>query len=241
MPSSKPLAVALAVLVLLSGCSMLSGGGSDATTTPAGPDHHELVFAADTGGTVYEATITVARDGETVLTETLESDGNGTYLDLGDLDAPDSYTVTVNTTVPAASGTRSDRFTLNASRGNATAIQISRLGIHHSVFRLPRERVDGRLGITAETDLAKGHVQVWYRGQRIAATNYSTSDQTGRIVDAVPANLSESGVYRVAVRVDGEWTNETLVVGTSNAVVVWYSVDGYLDSITVEPSSATEE
>ena len=235
--SSRRLAAALIVVVLLSGCSMLPGGGGGGqTTTPEPPDHHELVFASETGGHAYEATVTVERNGEAVFSETVASDGNGLYRNLTALDEPGPYTVTVNTTLPdSGEGNESVQFETAGDLGNATAVHLGFQDIEHATFQLPRRGLEHELGLSSEHSSVEGppptdlHFRVAYRGERVAAS--TTTVQGNKLRRSV--DLAGTGVYNVAVRIEGSWVNDTVVVATP-AQHVAITVNTHGDDVTIE-------
>ena len=236
MPS-KRLTAALVAMVILSGCSMLpGGGGGDQTTTAEPPDHHELVFASETGGQAYEATVTVERNGEAVFSETVASDGNGLYRNLTRLDEPGPYTVTVNTTLPDPSGgNESVRFETDGDAGNATAVHLDYQDVKYATFERPRRDLEHELGVSSEHTSIEGpqptdlHLRVAYRGEEVAAkTTTVKGNELTRSVD-----LAGTGVYNVAVRIDGAWVNETVVVATP-AQHVAVTVNTHGDDVTIE-------
>ncbi|MXR20400.1 hypothetical protein [Halobacterium bonnevillei] len=239
MPSSKLLAVALAALLILAGCSALPGAGDtdgDQGTTVEPVDHDELVFISHTDGDPFEAAISVERGGEPVFETTLEADGNGTYRNLTTISGDESYTVTVNTTIRGASGNRTEQFTVDEPTGNATAVRAKSLGIYHESFPLPRRSLEHPLGAYSygmsggdPTDL---DVRVWYRGERIAtATESVPGDELTRVVD-----LEQTGAYLVEVRgSDGDWTSRPLVVlEPDQHIRVELTTDGRIESVHVQ-------
>lgn len=238
MPSSKPLAAALVVLVVLAGCSALPGGGDGEQTTVEDVDHDELVFISHTDGDPFEADVTVEQGGETVFETTLDADGNGTYRNLTTIRGTESYTVTVNTTIPDASGNRTEQFTVEEPTGNATAIRAQRLGIYHSSYELPRRTLEHPLGATSYAMSGDdGHdldVRVWYRGEQVASTTESiTGDDLTRVVD-----LDRTGAYLVEVRgARGEWQTYPLVVtDPSEHIRVTMSTHGEIEAVEVQPA-----
>jgi hypothetical protein len=241
MPSSKPLAVGLAVLVLASGCGMLPGGGGDAPTTTAdAPDYHELVFGGHASANPYEATVTVTRNGEQVFEESFASDGNGTYRELTRFREQGPYTVTVNTTLPdAGPGNESARFTVNGTLGNATAVQLSFRSIDHAALELPRRPLDGGLSVLSNyrslggDDAVDLDVRVRYRGDLVVDETVAVgADERTEI-----AALDRTGVYHVAARTDGDWQNDTAVVTRpASRVTVVVNVRGGVKDVTVWPT-----
>lgn len=215
MPS-KRLAVALAAVVLLSGCSMLPGGG-DAPAEQTGPDYHELAFYSHTDGAPYDGTLTVTRDGETVNELTLDGDGNGTYLNVTTFDEPGSYTVVVNTSLPeTGGGTMHEEFTVNGSSGNATVLTMNYQGARATSYSLGGE-ADGALYLDKRIPEAVEYpIRVAYQGESVVDTTVADDATNPFEVSA----LRGPGVYRVEVRgINDEWTNETVVVTESGAKV----------------------
>ncbi|MFB6268777.1 MAG: hypothetical protein ABEH83_02455 [Halobacterium sp.] len=242
MPSSKPLAVALVAVVVLAGCSALpGGGGGDQTTAPEPPAHAELVFASHTAGDAFQADITVERGGETVFETTVDASGNGTYRDLTTIDGNGSYTVTVNTTIPGASGNRTEQFTVDDPGGKAVAVRAGPLGIYHEAFALPRRSVDHSLAAYHNAfpdDYAAGSnvtVRLWYRGERVGTATQSIPGS--ELVDLV--ELDETGVYRVTARGTGnKWHTELVVVPDADSrIKVTLHADGSVKRIEVVPTS----
>ena len=210
MPS-KTVALALVAMVLLSGCSMFDGG-SDAPETDVGeaPDHHEFVFGSDTGGNAFEATVTVSKDGEELLSESLSSDGNGLYANLSAVTESGPYTVTVNTTLPAVGGgNMSKRVTVDGALGNATAVNVGYQGIRVETFPLPRRDVTNSVGYRKSGQDAETTLRIWYRGEQVVDTTF-TAEYKQNLQTITDVN--QTGVYRVGVRSEGEWTNKTVVL-----------------------------
>jgi hypothetical protein len=241
MPSRR-LAVALAAVVLLSGCSMLpgGGGGGEQTTTVDPPDHHEFVFGSYTGGEPFNATVTVEKDGSVLHEQTVAGDGNGTYTELVTLEKPGPYTVTVNTTLPGVGGgTRNRQFTADGTLGNGTAIRVAYLGIYDRSFRLPRRHLEYPLGVYSSylNDTGPNDVDVdvrlEYRGELVASkTKTVRSDELTKVF-----GLNRTGVYHVAARGESdEWTNRTVVVtNPENYIKVSLNARGKVDELKVNP------
>ncbi|WP_232703393.1 hypothetical protein [Halobacterium wangiae] len=235
MPSRR-LAAVLAAMVLLSGCSMLPGGGGEQTTTLDSPDRHELVFASETGGHEYEATVTVERDGEQLLSETVASDGDGLYAELATFDEPGPYTVTVDTTLPDAGGENERvQFETDGDLGNATAVHLDYQDVEHATFELPRRDLEHELGVQSDHTSIDGpqptevHFRVEHRGEQVATE--TTTVQGSELTRSV--DLAETGVYNVAVRIDDTWANDTVVV-TTPAQHVAVTVNDHGDDATIE-------
>ena len=208
MPS-RTVAIAVAAMVLLSGCSML--GGDTASETPDAPDYHGIVFAADTGGNAYEATVTVSKDGETLVEQPISSDGTGTFENLSTFEESGPYTVTVNTTLPAPGHeNRSERTTVNGTLGNQTVIAVSYRGIDVHSMRLPRQEMNEPLYFQKRVSLpVPANVVVEHRGETVVS---KTVERNGTGPFEI-GDLPETGVYRVAVGGhDGEWENATILV-----------------------------
>ena len=191
---------------------MFGGGGAGAPEPTVGepPDHHEFVFGSDTGGNAFEATVTVTKDGEEVLSESVESDGNGLYANLSAVPESGPYTVTVNTTIPGVGGgNMSERAVVDGALGNATAIDVSYQGITVETLPLPRRNVTKRVGYWKDGQDAETTLRVWYRGERVVDTTFTATDE--RKLQTV-TGVNQTGVYRIAMRSEGEWTNETVVL-----------------------------
>lgn len=188
------------------------GGGGGQSSADDGPDRHELLLASNTGGESFEATVTVTKDGSQVFERTITSDGNGAYWNLTAFDEPGPYTVTVNTTLPAASGNRSDRFQVNGSLGNATLVNLRYLRIDAETFGLPRQNMTGILYVTKRLPFpANKTVVVKYRGETVVSETLHRNGSGPFEVGSLP----KTGVYQVSMRdEEGEqrWTNQTVVV-----------------------------
>jgi hypothetical protein len=242
MPSTRPLAaLAVAALVLLSGCSMLQCG-PDPEPAPAPapspeetPGEYEFVFASDTGGTAFDATVTIAANNTTLHSEDFSSDGNGSYAPLTTLSTPGPYTVTVNTTLPGVGGgNRSRQFTVDRPMGNATAIQVTYRGIRASSFRLPRRSL--QYPVAANTNAIEGDedlpmnitAAVTYRGEQVA--NGSAQVESGELARVV--ELNETGVYRVQVwGPEGTETDLVVVSEPQQTIAVRLDADGRIERI----------
>jgi hypothetical protein len=224
MPSTRPLAaLAVALLVVTSGCSMLACGSEPAGPQPAaapqttaeqssddGPDYHEFTYGSFTGGAAYNATVTLRRGGEVVAEQTVESDGNGTYHTVARVSQPGEYEVTVNTSIPATGGgTKSDRFTVDAAPGNATAIAVEYLGIDHATFSLPREPLSRTVTGTVFGEGANVTVAVHYRGDLVNRTEVFISGETKPLVAP-----NGTGIYWVrATAGESEETGAFILTG----------------------------
>lgn len=211
MPSTR-VAVALAVLVVLSGCSMLPGvGGGGDDPAADRPAYHEFTFAGDTSGTEYEATVTISKDGETLHEATVESDGGGTFENLTTLDESGPYTLTVNTTIPASGGgTKSKRVRVDGDLGNQTVVDLTYHGVDVETATLPREEMETPLYMqTLSDDSAPKTVIVEYRGEHVFSTT-TDSEADGPIEIG---DLERTGVYHVSLgNEDGQWSNQTVLV-----------------------------
>lgn len=220
MPS-RALGIALALLVVLSGCSMVPGGGGDASTatpTRTPPDHHELVLAASVAP--YDATITVTRDGETVYEGTV-SDDAGHYRNLTALADGGPYTVTVNATLGPHGSNRSTRTTIDGDVGNATVIRAGYRGISTETFALPRRPMQYELGAYSQYmnpgGSARVDLEVWvrYRGEPIGNASVELErDVLTRVLD-----LERTGVYHVSARTEEGWTNRTVLVASTDRFI----------------------
>jgi len=240
MPSNRLLAIALAAMVLCSGCAALPGGGGG-NDAPDGPDHHGFTFVADTNGEPFEATVTVEKDGEQLLERSVSGDGTGTYVNLSSVEAAGPYTMTVNTTIPAAGGgTRSERVELNGSLGTETVVDVSALAIEVKSFELPRREMAEPLQFRKNIPLpVEAQVVVTHEGETVFAESVERNG-TGPFE---LADLPDTGVYRVAVGSgDGErWENDTVVLRDPNSKL-FAEMDGDTPVIEVygpdeEPSS----
>jgi hypothetical protein len=235
MPSNRLLAVALAAMVLLSGCSMLPGGGDAA---PDAPDHHGLSFTSHTGGEAFNATVTVEQDGSVLFEDELSSDGDGTFANLTTLTEPGPYTVTVNTTVSGASGNRSDRTQVTAPLGNETVVEVTDLGIYFETLELPRRAMDEPLRFQKNIPMPiESTVVVSYQGEELVSR--SVAPNSTEPVEL--ADLPETGVYWVAVSgPDGEtWTNETVVIDDPGARL-FAKLDADTPKVVLNPESVPQ-
>lgn len=234
MPSTRLLAVALAAMVLVSGCSMLPGGGGD--TGPDAPDHHGLSLTAHTGGEAFDATVTVEKDGSVLYEDDLSSDGDGTFANLTTLSESGPYTVTVNTTVSGASGNRSDRTQVTAPLGNETVVEVTSLGIYFETLELPRQEMSEPLYFQKNIPMPiESTVVVSHEGEQVVSRTIAENGTD----EIEVADLPETGVYRVAVSgPDGEtWTNETVVVDDPGARL-FAELDGDAPEVELYPSGA---
>ena len=222
MPS-KRLAVVLVAMVLLSGCSMLpGGGGGDGAAQPDGPDYHELAFYSHTNGAPYNGTLAVTRDGETVHETTLEGDGTGTFLNVTRFDEPGPYTIVVNTSLPeAGGGTMHEELTVNGTLGNATAVTMDYQDTRATSYRIGGD-ADGALYLDKRhSEPVPYPIRVAYEGETVVDT---TVEEEGAQPFEVAA-LRGPGVYRVEARgLNEEWTNETVVVTESGAKIAVHGV-----------------
>ena len=233
MPS-KTTALAVAAVVLLSGCSMLDGG-DPATTSPPDPvNSHPLVYGSDTGGHAYEATVTVTKDGKTVYETDIASNGTGVYRNLTRFEEPGPYTVTVNTTLPAVGGgNMSERFVVAGRTSEATAVSVGYQGIAHASFSLPRRTVDEPVKVTGTgPGRSVGRLVVEHRGQRVVETAPTLAGNEPYYV----ANLERTGLYRVSVLSEGEWERRTVVLADPSQQV--HVILGYQQSPAIVVESA---
>lgn len=218
MPSNRLLAVALAVLVLLSGCSMLPGGGSgDDPAQADGPDYHELTFYSNTDGASYNGTLSVTRDGETVHETPLEGDGDGTYLNVTTFDEAGPYTVVVNTSLPeTGGGTMHEELAVDGSLGNATVVTMNYQGADATTMSLPRTDAGSLYLDKRIPEPAGSQVRVTHQGETLVDDTFEVDGNSPTEI----ADLDETGVYQVeATGLNNEWTNQTVVVTESGAKV----------------------
>ncbi|WP_232703391.1 hypothetical protein [Halobacterium wangiae] len=220
-------------MVLLSGCSMLpGGGGGGGDVEPDGPAYHSFSFASDTGGAAFEATLTVEKDGSVIHEETVSSDGSRTFAELGQVEEPGPYTVTVNTTIPAAgSGNTSKRAELNGTLGTETVVDVTYLGISFESHSLPEQEMAEPLYFKKDIPMEiASTVVVSYEGETVFS---DTVERQG--TEAVElADLPETGVYHVAVSGShGErWENRTVVLSDPGEKL-FVGLDGDTPEITV--------
>lgn len=245
MPS-KQTALLVAALVVLSGCSAVPFVGGDEGARPTvgePPEHHEVVFASNTGGFAYDANVTVFKDGEVRYQRTIENDGSSSYLNLTELEEPGPYTVTVNTTIPAAGDDkyRSERFQVDGQLGSASVIRIAYLGIYHRSLELPREfmKYDDAINVPSSYYNSDGSnrldvdFRIWYRGDKYIDETRTISDEGhNKLLD-----LKRTGVYRIEARgKDGEWVSKTVVIADPNkTVTINVHIDGSIRDIEVKP------
>lgn len=222
MPSKQVLAAALAAMVLLSGCSTLTGGaGGDDPATDDAPAHHELRFYSNTDGVAYNGTLSVRKDGETVHETSLDGDGNGTYVNVTTLDESGPYTVVVNTSLPdPGDATMHEEHTIDAAPGNATVVTMDFQGARTTSYSLAGDD-DGALYLDKRIPEPVDYpIRVSYRGESVVHT--TVSDEATSPFEV--AALRGAGVYRVRVKgVNHEWTNQTIVVTESGANVAIHS------------------
>jgi hypothetical protein len=222
MPSSKLPAVALAVLVVLAGCSMLpgGGGGGDDPGTTDGPGYHELSFYSHTDGAAYNGTLTVRKDGETVYEVDVGDPGDGFFAN-ATFDEPGPYTVVVNTSLPeTGGGTMHEELSVAGDLGNATVLTMNYQGVRETRYAM-RGDADGALYLQDRLpEPVEIPVRVTHDGEtvidRVAEID---SDDAVEVTD-----LRGPGVYRVEAKGhNNEWTNETVVVTRSGAKIAVYS------------------
>lgn len=216
MPSNRALAVGLAALVLVSGCSMLPGG-ADGSASNDGPGHHELAFYSNTGDAPYNGTLTVLRDGDTVHETPLGGDGTGTYLNVTTFEEAGPYTVVVNTSLPeTGSGTMREEFTVDGALGNATVLTMDYQGVQRTNLSLPRGDAGALYFDKRLPEPIEYPVRVTYQGETVLDTTVSA---TGREPFEL-ADLRGVGVYHVEVRgMNEHWTNRTVVVADASAEI----------------------
>jgi hypothetical protein len=218
MPSRQTLAVALAALVLLSGCSMLPGGGGGAAPAAEdGPDHHVLEFYSHTNGAAYNGTLSVRQDGETVHRTRLDSDGTGTYLNVTTLNESGPYTVVVNTTLPDPGGeTMHEEHTIDGTSGNATVVAMDYQGAQTTPYPLGGDD-DATLHLDKQIPEAVEYpIRVTHRGETLVDT--TVAEETTDPFEV--ASLRGTGLYRIEVQgVNDNWTNETVVLTESGAKI----------------------
>ncbi|MFC3477813.1 hypothetical protein [Halobacterium litoreum] len=234
MPSKRLLAVALAAMVLFAGCSALPSGGGGGDADPEAPDYHGFTFVSDTGGNAYEATVTVEKDGERLLERSVSGDGDGTYVNLSSVEEAGPYTMTVNTTIPAAGGgNMSEQVELNGSLGNETVIDVSYLAIEVKSFALPRQEMEEPLYFQKNIDLPiEAQVVVTHDGETV----YSEDVHRNGTGPFELAELPETGVYQVSVGdSDGEnWENDTVILRDPQSKL-FTKLDGDTPVIEVYP------
>jgi len=222
MPSSKLPAVALAVLVVLAGCSMLpgGGGGGDDPGTTDGPGYHELSFYSHTDGAAYNGTLTVRKDGETVYEVDVGDAGDGFFAN-ATFEEPGPYTVVVNTSLPeTGGGTMHEELSVAGDLGNATVLTMNYQGVRETRYAM-RGDADGALYLQ---DRLPEPVEI---PVRVAHDGETVIDRVAEIDsdDAVEVTgLRGPGVYRVEAKGhNNEWTNETIVVTRPGAKIAIYS------------------
>lgn len=218
MPSNRLLAVALAAMVLLSGCSMLpGGGGGDDAAEADGPDYHEVAFYSNTDGASYNGTLSVLRDGDPVHETPIEGNGDGTYLNVTTLEESGPYTVVVNTSLPeTGGGTMHEEFDVDGTLGNATVVTMNYQGADATTMTLPRSDVGSLYLDKRIPEPVESQVRVTHQGETLVDDTFEVDGNSPTEV----ADLDETGVYRVeAMGLSHEWTNQTVVVTTSGAKV----------------------
>jgi hypothetical protein len=218
MPSRQLLAAALAAMVLLSGCSMLTGGtGGDDPVQDDGPNHHELRFYSNTDGVAYNGTLSVRQDGETIHQTSLDGDGNGTFVNVTTLNEPGPYTVVVNTSLPdPGDETMHEEHTIDGDLGNATVVWMDFQGARTASYSLSGDD-DGGLYLDKRIpEPVEYQIQVSYRGESIV--DQTVADEATNPFEV--AALRGPGVYRVRVKaLDHDWVNKTVVVTESGAKI----------------------
>jgi hypothetical protein len=207
MPSTRSLAVALTAVVLLAGCSMLPGGGG--SSSPDAPARHDIVVVSDTDDVPYNGTITVERNGEALATETISPDGTGTYLNLTSLTEPGPYTMTVNTSIPAAGGdTLRRQFEVAHPLGNRTVLDVTYLDVARESVPLPTRTLDQpvyfeKIALPVETS-----VRITHEGE-VVYENTTAREGEGPFE---LTTLPETGAYRVHVSTSEHTTREAVVL-----------------------------
>lgn len=217
MPSRRLLAAALAAVVLLAGCAAVPGfgGGSDGNgDAPDGPTAHGIAFESATGGVPFEGTVAVGKDGETLVSRNVSSDGDGTFVDVATLNQSGPFTVTVNTTIPGVGGgTMSERLTVPGALGCETVVDLSYTRIRARTVSLPRQTVETDLQFRKPRPVEiRGEdtygVVVQYQGETIVDAAFD-EDSTGPVTVGA---LDRTGFYRIRFRSGDEWSNRTVVV-----------------------------
>lgn len=234
----RTLAVALTLLVVIAGCSALSGEEPTPTATATPVDHHELVIASII--VPYDATVTVAKDGETVIEETVSGDADDAYEVVGTLEEPGPYTVTVNSSIEFYDGPLQERFRIDGDAGNATLVRMNYRGMRHDTFSLPRRNATYPMGVYSSFMNVTGSKEVtlrykiWYEGRLIA--DNSTDVLPDELYRVTP--LERTGVYRVHVRAkEGGWTNKTLIVDDPQSHIrVSIGPQGRIHRLNVRPA-----
>lgn len=222
MPSSKLPAVAVAVLVVLAGCSMLpgGGGGGDDPGTTDSPGYHELAFYSHTDGAAYNGTLTVRQEGEPVHEVDIGDDGDGFYTN-ATFDESGPYTVVVNTSLPeTGGGTMHEEISVAGDPGNATVLTMNYQGVRETRYAMEGD-ADGALYLHEPLpEAVEIPVRVTHDGETVLDREVEIdSDEPVEVTD-----LRGPGVYRVETIGHGhEWTNETIVVTQSGAKIAIYS------------------
>lgn len=218
MPSRQMLAVALAAMMLLSGCSAFTGGGGgDDPVQDDGPNHHELHFYSNTDGFAYNGTLSVRQDGETIHQTSLDSDGNGTYINVTTLNESGPYTVVVNTSLPdPGDETMHEEYTIDGDLGNATIVRMDFQGARTATYPLAEGDA-----VTLHLDKqipepVEYQIHVSYRGETVV--DRTVADDAVKPFEV--GTLRGPGVYRVRVKaLDHDWVNQTVIVTQSGAKI----------------------
>lgn len=235
--ASTRAAVAVGVLLVVAGCAGFPGVDEEPESAES-VEHHELVLASDL--TPYEATVTVETDGETVLERSIESEGPAGYTQLGTLEEPGPYLVTVNTSIETYEGNLSGEVRVDGDPGNATVLVADYRGITPARVPLPRERAEHSMSaysyhvnIGGSSNVTLDY-RVWYRGERLADDSVTvTRDNLTGVV-----SLERTGVYHVSLRAAGDWENETVVLADPEQSIVFeIDAQGYVSDIKVRPAS----
>jgi hypothetical protein len=233
MPSNyAPLAVV--VMLLLAGCSMLPGSDDAASdqTDATAPSTHDLVFTSDVDS--FAATVTVTKDGEQVY-KTNVSGGDGAYEVLTTFDEAGPYTLTVDTNVSVGGDNMSEQMQIPAESGNATVVELNFASVSTTPITLPRQELSESLGAynrDAFTDSRDLEVRVEYRGERVTTVSETvpSTDEVHRVVA-----LNRTGVYNVSARLEDEWYQQTVVVtDPEEFIVVRIGREGAISDIQVK-------
>jgi hypothetical protein len=236
MPSTRSVSVAVVGLVVLAGCSALPGVGGGGSDAPAAPDRHDVLLVSDTDDVPYNGTITVEKDGEVLASERISPDGSGTYANLTSLTEPGPYTVTVNTSIPAAGGdTLRRQFEVSDPLGTASVIDVTFLDASLSTFPLPQQALDQPVYYEKGRFPLETTITVTHEGETVYADTSSLDGEGPFELTTLP----ETGAYRVTVDCDrcgrnGRRTAETVVL-TDPASKLVVRIDGIAPVVEVLP------